>query len=419
MKLELASHNVGTVQFGGKTELRDGALFINRDELVSYLLEDRNFAHIDIEISHPGDMTRIINVLDIVDARKKASDEVEVFPGFIGKVGPVGEGRTHIVRGVSIVETGQGEGLFGGIIDMAGEGSRYSPYSKTHNVVLIPTPSEGIRTEDYVYSLKRATLKTSVYLGKASLPAPPDGMESMDFEFGRRKAGPRIGYIWQVLSHYGLRKVYYYGKASHGFFPVVMRPNDIADGALVSGHYDHSPALKNYTGSILNNPVVMNLQSRHGKEIDFAGIILANSPTTVDEKIWNASMSAQLARSFLECDGVIITKEGGGHCDIDLMRTCKECERLGIKTSLIDLEMLGPNGDGEYPLVVFEPEADAIVSAGNCEERTKISAMKNIIGGTEMKELGADAGAEKWVPIRLIAGAISELGMGRIKGEWY
>jgi glycine reductase len=128
-------------------------------------------------------------------------------------------------------------------------------------------------------------------------------------------------------------------------------------------------------------------------------------------------MNAQLARSILDLDGVIITKEGGGHTDVDLMETCKACEKLGIQTAIIDIEMLAPDGEGDYPLVVSEAEANAIVSAGNVEERVFISKMDRVVGGRYMKELGDDAKGENRVPIWLLSGAISEIGMSNITGK--
>ncbi len=99
------------------------------------------------------------------------------------------------------------------------------------------------------------------------------------------------------------------------------------------------------------------------------------------------------------------------------METCKQCEALGIKTALIDIEMLGPEGDNDYPLIVFEKEADAIVSSGNIEERVFISRMDKVIGGDRMKELGEDTKVENNVPIWLLSGAISEIGMSRMMGK--
>ena len=96
-------------------------------------------------------------------------------------------------------------------------------------------------------------------------------------------------------------------------------------------------------------------------------------------------MNDEIAKSTLDLDGVVITKEGGGHTDFDLMEICKQCERLGTKTALIDIEMLDQEGEGDYPLIVFEKEADAVVSAGNIEERVSISKMEKVIGGISMK----------------------------------
>lgn len=423
MKLTLAYYHIRNIRFDKKTEIKDGVLFINQDELRSLLLNDENFSNIEIEIAHPGEMTRIINVLDIVDPRKKVSEDSEVFPGWIGKLGLVGSGKTNVMRNVSIIETGSMDGFFGGIIDMGGMGSQYSPYAKTHNVILTPTPAKGVHPAQYAKSLKTASLKTSVHPGKTTLHLHLNERMAFDFAPDRRKnigtRFPRVGYIWQVLSHYKLREMFYYGATSNNFFPIPISPNEIFDGAVVSGHYDHSPALKNYTKSILNHPIVMDLCRRHDKDLDFAGVIFSNQPPDVEGKKWNAQMNAQIAKSILDLDGVIITKEGGGHTDLDLMETCKQCENLGIKTAMIDIEMLAPEGEGDYPLVVFEAEADAVVSAGNVEERVLISKMDRVIGGKNMKELGEDAKGEYSVPLWLLAGAISEIGMSKIRGELF
>jgi glycine reductase len=423
MNLALAYYHINNVKFDKKTEIKDSVLFINQNELKSYLLIDRNFSNIEIEITHPGEMTRIVNVLDIIDPRKKVGEDNDVFPGWIGKLGSVGSGRTNVLRNVSVIETGHMDGVFGGIIDMGGTGSQYSPYSRTHNIILAPTPAEGVSPVHYSKSLKRASLKTSVYLGRTTLDLHPDEEMVIGLDSGRRKnigtRLPRVGYIWQVLSHYKLREIFYYGATANQFFPLLISPNEIFDGAVVSGNYNHSAALKNYTYSILNHPIVMELCGRHGKELDFGGIIFSNEPVTVEEKKWNASMNAQIAKSILHLDGVIVTKEGGGHTDFDLMETCKQCEKLGIKTGMIDIEMLDPGGGGDYPLVVFEPEADAIVSLGNVEERVDISKMEKVIGGKNMKELGEDPKRENNVPVWLLAGAMSEIGLSKMRGQLF
>ena len=158
MRLELAHYHIDNLRFGGKTKMEDGLLSINRDKLKSLLSNDKNFSNIEIEITHPGEMTRIINVLDIIDPRKKVGEGSEVFPGWVGGMGLFGIGRTNVMRNVSVVETGHMEGFFGGIIDMGGVGSQYSPYAKTHNVVLVPTDASGISLIHYVKSLKIAVL---------------------------------------------------------------------------------------------------------------------------------------------------------------------------------------------------------------------------------------------------------------------
>lgn len=101
------------------------------------------------------------------------------------------------------------------------------------------------------------------------------------------------------------------------------------------------------------------------------------------------------------------------------MEVCKQCERLGTKAAPIDIEMLDQEGEGDYPLIVFEKEADAVVSAGNIEERVSISKMEKVIGGIRMKEIGGDPKSENKIPIWLVSGAISEIGMSKIRGTLF
>src|SRR5690606_31977889 len=111
------------VQFGEKTEVRDGRLFINKEELEELLLEDPNIAAVAVELAKPGDDVRIIPVKDVIEPRVKVEGPGGVFPGFISKVDTVGSGRTHVLAGVAVVTTGKIVGFQEGIIDMTGPGA--------------------------------------------------------------------------------------------------------------------------------------------------------------------------------------------------------------------------------------------------------------------------------------------------------
>ncbi len=46
---------------------------MNTDELKAYLLEDSPFQDIEIDVARPGEKTRIVHALDVVEPRVKVS----------------------------------------------------------------------------------------------------------------------------------------------------------------------------------------------------------------------------------------------------------------------------------------------------------------------------------------------------------
>src|SRR3990172_7904214 len=65
MRLELDILNIKDVQFAEKTSLSGGVLSINRRELQGLLQEDRRLSRVEIELAHPGDKCRILQVADV------------------------------------------------------------------------------------------------------------------------------------------------------------------------------------------------------------------------------------------------------------------------------------------------------------------------------------------------------------------
>jgi glycine reductase len=128
-------------------------------------------------------------------------------------------------------------------------------------------------------------------------------------------------------------------------------------------------------------------------------------------------MAAGLFKHALQVDGVIITKEGGGHTDVDLMENCEACEALGIKTVLIDNEWLGPDGSGNLPLLTLSPKADAIVSVGNVDAIFNLPPMDKVIGGTSMFDLGRNLQESLHILMRFIPSGISQVGFTYLTTE--
>ena len=103
MKLEVVTFPVREVRFSDRTGYENGVLSINKDELIALILEDKRVDSADVDVAYPGEQTRIVNVRDVVEPRIKVSGPGCVFPGILGPVETVGEGRTHRLSGVTVI----------------------------------------------------------------------------------------------------------------------------------------------------------------------------------------------------------------------------------------------------------------------------------------------------------------------------
>ena len=139
MKLELHNVKVNKLAWGDKTTVKDGVLYVNKEELLAKLSDDERLVKVDVDLAMPGESVRILPVKDVIEPRCKLEGSNEVFPGFVGDVDTVGEGKTLVLKGAAVVTTGQIVRFQEGIIDMTGPGAEYTPYSKTNNVVLVLT----------------------------------------------------------------------------------------------------------------------------------------------------------------------------------------------------------------------------------------------------------------------------------------
>ncbi len=111
MKLELDVLNIKDVQFAEKTTISGKVLYINRQELQELLQQDKRLGKVDIELTHPGESCRILQVVDVVEPRAKISGTSGDFPGALSKAGTAGDGKTCVLRGVAVVVNDQGEAV--------------------------------------------------------------------------------------------------------------------------------------------------------------------------------------------------------------------------------------------------------------------------------------------------------------------
>lgn len=382
MKLELGKINIKDVQFGEETKVDKGVLYVNKEEIESLVLEDERIVSAKVELARPGESVRIAPVKDVIEPRVKVSGSGAIFPGTVNKVKEVGSGRTHALVGATVVTCGRIVGFQEGVIDMSGPTAKYTPFSETNNVCVVIEPVEGIETHDYEAAGREAGLKIGAYVGEAGRDVEPDEIVVYETkplleQINQYPDLPKVGYIHMLQSQGLLHDTYYYGVDAKEMVPTIMYPTEIMDGAIISGNCV-APCDKVTTYHHLNNPVIEDLYARHGKDINFVGAILTNENVFLADKERSSDMVAKLAE-FMCLDGVLITEEGYGNPDTDLMMNCKKVSQKGIDVVLITDEFPGRDGKSQS-LADAVQEADALVSCGQGNIIVEFPPMDRIIG---------------------------------------
>lgn len=433
MRLELDIVNIKGIQFAEETEIVDGVIHINRDELRNLLQEDAKFDHVDIELARPGENCRIVQVHDVIEPRAKKSGSGEEFPGAVGKQGPAGNGRTCVLRGTAVVlcdccEKGHHptRDPNGHVIDMSGPGAEIGIFGKTFNMVVLSFPADGVSPEDYRVALTIAGLKTASYIAQAGHDTKPDEIEVYDLPSTNMPQKdmenlPRVAYIFQMLSMQWEPipgEPVLYGTNIEGIVPTILHPNEVLDGAVLSSYLNI--CMETYV--IQNHPVIKELYKRHGKELYFAGVIISTAHNNPREYERSANIAANLCKWVLGADGAILTKAGGGAPEIAMARTARMCERLGIKTTLAVVPMTADISDArsEASVIFNYPELNAIVSMGNPSVTpVTLPEMGTVIGRAVPTLEGFPVSGEHVKRLRWIKGGLCQLGNSRFTAVRY
>jgi sarcosine reductase len=256
MNLELNVLNIKDIRFGDVTSVEKGVLIVNRDELQTLVAEDRSFSRVSIELAHPRENLRLVNVHNVVEPRAKMDGTGENFPGVLGQIEPAGSGRTRVLRGAGIVTIDRLSGIRGAVIDMTGPGSEASPFGSLSHVVLDCYPVDGIEWVDLQYALTIAGAKTAVYLAEASFGQSADIVESYDLgTLDQAGKGiehlPRIAYIYQIhfmqLSASPKAPVLYGDPVSKLLPPIVLYTEPSAGGRAIRPTWER-PVLRGRCG---------------------------------------------------------------------------------------------------------------------------------------------------------------------------
>lgn len=378
MKLELYDFPVHSVRFGLQTALADDVLTINREEMARRINADQFFTEMRIDIARPGSSTRIINVLDVMQPRWKEGKDVSPYPGTFSPMRLAGNGVTHALQGVTVMQTGRRQGIQEGIIDMGGVGAAYSAFSGLWNIVIHGVTDRESTNIEFDGAVRKSLTLAALYLGETTRNRQPEACRTYSTECA---AGTlkKVVYVYYLQSQGPLRNTFVYGQDVCALLPTLLHPNEVLDGAVVSANYIIA-CQKNPTYMHVNNPLVRELYARHGKTLDFAGVVIANEHSTLFEKRRTALFAAKLARQ-MGAEGVVMTQEGGGHADSDLMFCAEACDALGMRAVMLINELAGPEGD-QPSLVDASPLARHVVSTGNNDEVIVLPAVESLLGGT-------------------------------------
>jgi glycine reductase complex component B subunits alpha and beta len=428
MRLELGKILINDVKLCSETKVENNVLYINKEELIAHLLEDEHLKSVDVDIAKPGESVRITPVKDVVEPRVKVNGAGGVFPGVISKVDVVGSGRTHVLKGTAVMTVGKIVGFQEGIIDMCGPGAEYTPFSKTINIVLNLEPAEGVETYAYEKAARMAGLKAATYLGLAAKEVEPDEVEVFEtkplFEQAEElKDLPKVAYVQMLQSQGLLHDTYVYGVDAKQIVPTLLYPTELMDGAILSGNCVSS-CDKNTTYHHLNNPVVRAMYEQHGKEINFVGVIITNENVYLADKERSSNWTAKLCE-FLNLDGAIVSQEGFGNPDTDLIMNCKKIEGKGVKTVIITDEYAGRDGASQS-LADADAAANAVITGGNANETIILPKMDKVIGTLDFVDIcagGFDGSLREdgsiMVELQSITGATNEIGFNRLSATGY
>lgn len=426
MRLEMGHIYIKDIQFSDVSKIEDGILYVSREEAEKTALEDEKIKSVTFDIARPGESVRITPVKDVIEPRVKVSGRGGIFPGVLAKVDTVGSGTTYALKGMAVVTAGKIVGFQEGIIDMSGPGADYTPFSKTVNLVMVCEPQDGLEPHDYEAAVRFAGFRVAAYVGELAKGLTPD--ETKVYETCNIKEGiqkypdlPRVAYVQMLQSQGLLHDTYVYGVDAKKILPTMLSPTEVMDGAIVSGNCV-SACDKNPTYVHQNNPVVEDLFAQHGKKLNFVCQIITNENVYLADKMRSSDWTAKLCR-MLDLDGVIVSQEGFGNPDTDLIMNCKKIEAEGIKTVIITDEYAGRDGKSQS-LADADPAADAVITGGNANEVVILPKMDKVIGtldyvnkiaGASENTLREDGALE--VELQVITGATNETGFNKLSAR--
>ena len=126
---------------------------------------------------------------------------------------------------------------------------------------------------------------------------------------------------------------------------------------------------------------------------------------------------------MLDLDGAIVSQEGFGNPDTDLIMNCKKIEGKGVKTVIITDEYAGRDGASQS-LADADAAANAVVTGGNANEVIHLPKMDKVIGYPEVADIIAggfdgslQADGSIVAELQVITGATNEMGFNPLSAR--
>lgn len=415
MKLEIGNFHVKDILFGDKTFYKDGILTINKEEALAFVKEDEHITDADLKIVKPGENVRLVPVKEAIEPRVKLNGD-PLFPGVTGDLVKAGNGKTHALKGCSVLVVGKHWGGFqDGLIDMSGEGAKYTYFSQLKNIVLVADTDEDFEKREQQKknkALRWAGMRLAEYIGNAVKELEPEEVETYELEPVTKRSKevsdlPSVVFVIQCQSQ--MEEMGYndlvYGWDMNHYVPTFMNPNEILDGAIISGSF--MPCSSKWsTYDFQNFSAIKRLYKEHGKTVNFLGVITSNLNVALEQKERSAIFVSQMAKS-LGADAAIVAEEGYGNPDADFIACVVALEDEGIKVVGLTNECTGRDGNSQ-PLVTLDEKANAIVSCGNVSELIKLPPMETVIG--ELEALARDGLSGGWADDEVLGSSVKEDG---------
>jgi glycine reductase len=387
MRLEVAEYPVKEIVLGRALGYRNGTLEVDAAALETMILKDQRIEQASLRIARPGDKVRITGIRDVVEPRVKVSGNGQVFPGILGPVKAVGDGRTHRLSGMAVMATAAYEGTVraglgvqrSALLDMWGPGAAASKFSALVHLVLVMRLRDGLSELDAHTAIQNAELQVARRVAETTIGIEPPQLAVYDLTV-RRPDLPNVVLIQGCLTddHHVHSGVSYYGLPIRESLATVVHPNELLDCAMTV-NATRGIGYFPITWDWQNHPLVFDLYREHGRRLNFLGMILQRIRyETFHGKEVIAQNAAQLAVT-LGAKGALVTWLGSGNAFVDVMLTVRACERRGIDTVLVTYEYGGKDGV-DSPLLFYVPEANAVVSTGSRDRWLELPEAERIVG---------------------------------------